>query len=112
MLKKLVSKGCSAFPTHLNDDSFEVPSIEFVSIVCEFIDVLPSDLPCMPSDMDIDFGIDLELGTPPISIPHYRMAPADLRDWKPNIKNFWVKALLDEVPLLRCFSSFCEKERW
>ena len=55
----------------------QVPSIESVSVVREFLDVFPADLPGMPPDRDIDFCIDLEPGTRPISIPPYRMAPAE-----------------------------------
>ena len=66
--KRMVSKGCLAFLAHLRDDTSQVPSIESVSIVREFLDVFPADLPGMPPDRDIDFCIDLEPGTRPISI--------------------------------------------
>ena len=80
--KKMVSKGCLAFLAHLRDDTTQVPPIESVSIVREFLDVFPADLPDMPPDRDIYFYIDLEPGTHPISIPPYRMAPAELRELK------------------------------
>ena len=83
----MVSKGCLAFLAHLRDDTTQVPPIESVSIVCEFLDVFPTDLPGMPPDRDIDFCIDLEPGTRPISIPLYRMAPAELRELKANFKS-------------------------
>ena len=67
---------------HLRDDTSNVPSIESVSIVREFMDVFPKDHPCMPPVRDIDFCIDLEPGTRPISIPPYRMAPTELRELK------------------------------
>lgn len=57
--KKMVSKGCLAFLAHLRDDTTQVPSIESVSVVREFLDVFPVDLPGMPPDRDIDFCIDL-----------------------------------------------------
>ena len=78
--KRMVSKGCLAFLAHLRDDTTQVPSIESISIVREFLDVFPADLPGMPPDRDIDFCIDLESVTRPISIPPYRMAPAELRE--------------------------------
>jgi len=37
--------------------------IDSVSVVRDFPDVFPVDLPGMPPDMDIDFGIDLVQGT-------------------------------------------------
>ena len=78
--KRMVSKGCLAFMAHLRDDTSKVPSIESVLIVREFLDVFPTDLPGVPPDRDIDFYIDLEPSTRPISIPPYRMAPAELRE--------------------------------
>ena len=67
--KTMVSKGYLAFLAHLRDDTSQVPSIESISIVREFLDVFPADLPGMPPDRDIDFCIDLELGTHHIFIP-------------------------------------------
>ena len=57
-------------------------------IVREFLDVFPADLSGMPPDRDIDFCIDLEPDTRPtrpISIPPYRMAPAELRELKAQL---------------------------
>ena len=83
--KRMVRKGCLAFLAHLRDDTTQVPSIESVSIVREFLDVFPADLSCMPPDRDIDFCIDLEPGTRPISILHYRMALAELWELKAQL---------------------------
>jgi len=38
-----------------------------IPVVCEFPDVFPQDLPRLPLDRDIEFKIDLILGTAPIS---------------------------------------------
>ena len=69
--KKMVRKGCLDFLAHLKDDTTQVPSIESVSVVREFLDVFPADLPCMPPDRDIEFCIYLEPGTRPFSLPPY-----------------------------------------
>ena len=90
----MVSKGCLAFLAHLRDNITQVPSIESVSIVREFLDVFPADLPGMPPDRDIDFSIDLEPGTRPISIPPYRMAPAELRDLKAQLQELLSKGFI------------------
>ena len=50
------------------DTSVEPPPMDSVPVVHEFFDVFPSDLPSVPLDRDIDFAIDLEPGTKPISI--------------------------------------------
>jgi hypothetical protein len=36
-------------------------------VVCEFSDVFPDDLPGLPPNRDMEFTIELEPGTPPIS---------------------------------------------
>ena len=90
----MVSKGCLAFLAHLRDDTIQVPSIESVSVVHEFLDVFPTDLPGMPPDRDIDFCIDLEPGTRPISIPLYRMAPAELRELKAQLQELLGKVFI------------------
>ena len=84
----MISKGCLAFLAHLKDYTTQVPSIKSVSVVREFLDVFPADLPGMPPDRDIDFFIDLEPGTRPISIPPYRMAPAELSELKAKLQEF------------------------
>ena len=56
--------------------------------------MFPADLPCMPPDRDIDFCIDLEPGTRPISIPPYRMAPAELRELKAQLQELLGKGFI------------------
>ena len=42
----------------------------------------------------IDFGIDLFPNTQPISIPPYRMAPAELKELKEQLKNLLDKGFI------------------
>ncbi|XP_059289700.1 uncharacterized protein LOC132043237 [Lycium ferocissimum] len=58
----------------------------------EFAEVFPSDLSGMPPDREIDFSINLDLGTRPISIPPYRMAPAELRELKEQFQDLLSKS--------------------
>ena len=48
-------------------------------MVNEFVDVFPEDLPGLPPDREIEFSIDIQLGTTPISQAPYRMALAELK---------------------------------
>ena len=59
-----------------------------------FKEVFPTDLPGMPPYRDINFCIDLEPGTRPISIPPYRMAPAELRELKAQIQELLDKGFI------------------
>ena len=56
-----------------------------IPIVREFSDVFPDDLLGLPSDREIEFSIDLLLGTAPISKAPYRMAPTELKELKEQL---------------------------
>ena len=66
----------------VKDSSLETPTFESVPIVCEFQEVFPKDLPRVPPEREIDFGIDLLPNTQPISISPYIMALVELKKLK------------------------------
>jgi hypothetical protein len=59
----------------------ELP-LKKIPVVCEYVDVFPDELPGMPPDQDIEFAIELQPGTTPISKRPYRMPPAELTELK------------------------------
>ena len=63
-------------------------------MVNEFVDVFPEELPGLPPEQEVDFGIDLLPDTQPISIPPYRMAPAELRELKEQLKDLLEKGFI------------------
>ena len=67
---------------------------ESVPVVNEFLEVFLDELPGIPPDREIDFGIDVLPDTQPISIPPYRMAPAELRELKDHLKDLLGKGFI------------------
>jgi hypothetical protein len=63
-----------------------------IPVVCEYADVFPDELPGMPPDRNIEFTIELQPGTTPISKRPYRMPPAELAELKKQLQE-----LLDKV---------------
>jgi hypothetical protein len=59
--------------------------IEDIPVVNEFQDVFPKELPGMPPDREIEFTIDLILGTAPIVQPPYKMGSKELVELKTQI---------------------------
>jgi hypothetical protein len=53
-----------------------------IRVVQEYLDVFPEELLGMSPDRDIEFIIDLLLGTPPISKRPYRMPVNELVELK------------------------------
>ena len=92
--RNMISKGYLYHLVRVKDSSLETPSLESVLVVCEFLEVFPKDLPGVPSEREIDFGIDLLQDTQPISIPQYRMAPAELKELKEKLKNLLDKGFI------------------
>ena len=76
-----------AYLAHIRDTSIETPILESIPEVSEFSEVFPTDLLDLPPDRDIDFCIDVETGTQPISIPPYSMAPAELKELKHQLQD-------------------------
>jgi hypothetical protein len=52
----------------------ELP-LKKIPVVCEYADVFPDELLGMPPDWDIEFTIELQPGTAPISKRPYQMPP-------------------------------------
>lgn len=67
------------------------PSLDSVR---EFMDVFSMKLPGMHQNQDIDFAIDVELGTKPISISPYRMAPTELKKLKDQLQKLLDKGFI------------------
>ena len=51
--KRLLHKGCEAYLAHVIDKSKPEVTIESVSVVCEFCDVFPDDLPNLPPNREL-----------------------------------------------------------
>ena len=54
------------------------PDLDLPRVVCEYEDIFPDKLPRLPPQRVVDFGIELHLGTSPISMTPHRMAPVEL----------------------------------
>ncbi|WMV41161.1 hypothetical protein MTR67_034546 [Solanum verrucosum] len=85
---------CNTQEKWVMDVESKVPSLESVPVVSLFPEVFPDDLPDIPPEREIDFGIDLLPDTQPISIPPYRMAPAELKELKEQLKDLLNKGFI------------------
>ena len=63
-------------------------------MVCEFLDVFPEELPGLPPDRDVEFSIELEPSTAPISRRPYRMAPKELAEIKKQLEELLEKGFI------------------
>jgi hypothetical protein len=68
--------------------------VEKIPVVCDYPDVFPDELPGMPPDRDIEFAIELQPGTAPISKRPYRMPPAELAELKKQLQELLDKRFI------------------
>jgi hypothetical protein len=69
-------------------------SIEEIPVVRECLDVFPDDLLGMPYERDIEFKIELQPGTTPISKASYKMSREDLAKLKIQLKDLLDKGFI------------------
>jgi hypothetical protein len=65
-----------------------------VLVVCEFSDVFLDDLLGLPPDRDVEFKIELILGTTSISRRPYRMPPNELAELKIQLQELLKKGFI------------------
>ncbi|XP_070042900.1 uncharacterized protein [Nicotiana tomentosiformis] len=91
---KFIAKGCIYHLVYVRDIDKEPATFQSVPIVNEFPTVFPDELPGIPPEREIDFTIDLLPDAQPISIPPYRMAHAELRELKEQLKDLIDKGFI------------------
>jgi hypothetical protein len=70
------------------------PSLEDIPVAHEYLDVFPDDLPGMLPDQDVEFTIELQSGTTPISRQPYKMTPKELVELKVQLNELLDKGFI------------------
>jgi hypothetical protein len=71
-----------------------ISPLDEIPVVCEYPDVFPDELPGMPPDRDVEFVIELQPGTAPISKRPYRMPPKELAELKNQLQELLDKGYI------------------
>jgi hypothetical protein len=71
-----------------------IPPLDEIPVVCEYPDVFPDELSGMPPDRDVEFVIELQPGTAPISKRPYRMPPKELAELKTQLQELLDKGYI------------------
>ena len=62
--------------------------------MCEYVEVFPDELPELPPQRVVDFGIELHPGTSPISMTPHRMAPVELQELRVQLQELLDKGFI------------------
>ncbi|XP_021979753.1 uncharacterized protein LOC110875866 [Helianthus annuus] len=91
---KLMRRGCRAFMIYANEPGEGLPKIEDVPVVCEYADVFLEDLPGVPPEREVAFGIELIPAAKPIAKAPYRLAPSELQELMTQIQDLLNKGFI------------------
>ncbi|GJW82243.1 putative reverse transcriptase domain-containing protein [Tanacetum coccineum] len=80
--------------TKETEDKSEKKRLEDVSIVQDFIDVFPKDLPGLPPTRQVEFQIDLIPGAAPVARAPYRLAPSKMKELSEQLKELSDKGFI------------------
>ncbi|KAL0537071.1 hypothetical protein IC582_026041 [Cucumis melo] len=83
---KLLSQGTWSILASVVDTREVDVSPSSEPVVRDYPDVFSEEFPGLPPHREIEFAIELELGTVPISRAPYRMAPAELKELKVQLQ--------------------------
>ncbi|GJY24961.1 hypothetical protein Tco_0399687 [Tanacetum coccineum] len=82
--QEYLSRGCDVFLAHITTkeakDESKGKRLKDMSIVRDFPEVFPEDLPGIPPTPQVEFHIDLVPGAAPVARAPYRLAPSEMKE--------------------------------
>ncbi|KAL4033109.1 hypothetical protein IC575_006195 [Cucumis melo] len=91
---KLLSQGTWGILASVVDTREVDVSLSLEPVVRDYPDVFPEELPGLPPHREVEFSIELEPGTVPISRAPYRMTPAELKELKVQLQELLDKGFI------------------
>jgi hypothetical protein len=88
-----------------------ISHLDEIPVVCEYPDVFPDEMPGMPPNRDVEFVIELQPDTAPISKCPYRMPPKELAELKTNSRSCQIRVIFARALLLRVVPLFLSKRK-
>lgn len=89
-----VTATCVAYIATMTNVEGDIRIVKSIVVTREFSDVFPEDLPRFPLTREIEFSIDLLLGTALVSKAPYRRAPAELVKLKKQLQELLDKGFI------------------
>ena len=106
----LLRKGCQGFLAYVVSNESDL-RLEDILIVRDFPYVFLYKLPSLSPEREVEFTIDLVLGTTPIFKTSYRMAPVELKELKAQLQELLDKGFIrPSVSIWGALVSFVKKK--
>ncbi|GKB74733.1 putative reverse transcriptase domain-containing protein [Tanacetum coccineum] len=85
---------CIPYGDEKAEDKSEEKQLEDVSIVREFLEVFPEDLPGLPPTRQVEFQINLVPGVAPVARAPYRLAPAEMQELSTQLQELYDRGFI------------------
>ncbi|GKB18942.1 putative reverse transcriptase domain-containing protein, partial [Tanacetum coccineum] len=96
--QKYIQKGCQVYLAQVTskkaEDKSEEKRLEDVSIIREFSEVFPDDLPGLPPARQVEFQINLVPSVAPVARTPYRLAPAEMQELSTQLQELSNKGFI------------------
>ncbi|GKB77637.1 hypothetical protein Tco_0944532, partial [Tanacetum coccineum] len=96
--QEYMAKGCQIFlaqiPAKKKENKSEGKQLKDVSIVRDFPEVFPEDLPGLPSTRLVEFQIDLIPGAAPVARAPYQLAPSEMKELSEQLQELSDKGFI------------------
>ncbi|GJY33753.1 putative reverse transcriptase domain-containing protein [Tanacetum coccineum] len=92
---KCLRKGCKAYLAYVTKArELEKKEVSNIHVVCDLPDVFPDDLPGIPPERQVEFGIDLIPGATPIAKAPYRLALIEMQELMKQLQELLDKCFI------------------
>nr|GEY09264.1 putative reverse transcriptase domain-containing protein [Tanacetum cinerariifolium] len=95
--RKYIERGCHLFIAYVVEKEPKEKRLEDVPIIREFSEVFPDDLPGLPPLRQVEFRIELMLGTEPITHAPYRLSPSKMKELSDQLKELSKKGFIRPI---------------
>ncbi|GJS58245.1 putative reverse transcriptase domain-containing protein [Tanacetum coccineum] len=93
-VRKYIERGCQLFVAYVTEKEPKEKRLEDMPIICDFPEVFPDDLPGLPPPRQVDFRIELVLGSAPVARAPYRLAPSEMKELSDQLKELSKKGFI------------------
>nr|GEV55019.1 putative reverse transcriptase domain-containing protein [Tanacetum cinerariifolium] len=92
--RKYIEKGSQLFIAQVTEKEPAKKQLQDVPVICNFLEVFPDDLPGLLPPRQVEFRIELILGTTPVARAPYRLAPTELKELSNQLKDLLEKGFI------------------
>ncbi|GKB34972.1 putative reverse transcriptase domain-containing protein [Tanacetum coccineum] len=92
--RKYVERGCHFFLAHVTKNKSKERRMIDVSVIHDFPEVFPKELPGLPPLRQVEFRIDLVPGAAPVARASYRLAPSEMKELSVQLLELLVKGFI------------------